>query len=113
MNLREIIKERQDEIASTDLQPVRAAEVLKELSALIGNCNDRIRQCDVAYSHVLLNCLASEEKANRAKIKAEISPEYIEKREARDTKELVVEMIRSLKYYLKAKEEEYRLSGNQ
>jgi len=35
------------------------------------------------------------------------------KREARDTKELALEMIRSLKYYLRAKEEELRLASHQ
>ena len=50
------------------------------------------------------------EAANRAKIRAEITPEYARKREARDTKELVVELVRSLKYFLRCKEDEVRLT---
>ena len=59
---------------------------------------------------VLLGYLDAEAKANRAKIRAETSPEYQRKREARDTKELVQELVRSLKYFLRSKEEEMRLS---
>ena len=112
MTIRELIKERQAEVGKSDLQPPRAAEILNELASLIGNCNDEIRIRDVEYNQILLRFLASEEKANWAKIKAETSAEYLAKREARDTKEVVIEMIRSLKFFLKAKEEEYRLSKN-
>jgi hypothetical protein len=55
-------------------------------------------------------CMSSEDAANRAKIRAETSVEYLRKREARDTKELVVELVRSLKYFLRSKEEEMRLT---
>lgn len=109
--VRELVKQAQVEIRDTpDLLPDRAAELLNQLSALIGNCNDVIREADANYAVVLLKCYQTEEKANRAKIRAETTPEYLWRREARDTKELVVELQRSLKYYLKAKEEEMRLT---
>ena len=96
-----------------DLQPDRAAELLNQLSALLGNVNDTIREADVAFAGVLLAHLESEEAANRAKIRAETTPEYLRKREARDTKELAIELIRSLKYFLKAKQDEWRYAGQQ
>ena len=95
---------------TSDLQPDRAAELMNRLSALLGNCNDAIREADAAYAEVLLKCLDSDEAANRAKIRAETTPEYLRKREARDTKELAVELIRSLKYFVRSKEEEMRLA---
>lgn len=95
---------------AVDLLPDRAAQLLTKLTALMGNCNDEIREADVEYAGVLLKHLDSEEAANRAKIRAETTPEYLRKREARDTKELVIELVRSLKYFLKAKEEEMRLT---
>ena len=111
--IRQIISEYQDELASKqELQPDRAAKILNELSALTGNVNDQIRTTDIAYNKVLLDFLDSEEKANRAKIKAQTSPEYEEARIAKDTKELVTEMTRGLKYYLRAKSEELRESYN-
>jgi hypothetical protein len=76
----------------------------------MGNTNDEIREADAAYATVLLTCLNTEEKANRAKIRAEISPEYARKREARDTKELVLELVRSLRHYLRCLQEEMRLA---
>lgn len=96
-----------------DLQPDRAAELLNKLSALLGNVNDTIREADAAFATVLLKHYESEEAANRAKIRAETTPEYQLKREARDTKELAIELIRSLKYFLKAKQDEWRYAGQQ
>ena len=110
VTVREMIHDMQREVRDTDLQPDRASELLTRLSALLGNVNDEIREADMEYSGRLLMFLESEEKANRAKIRAETTPEYLRKRQARDIKELALEMIRSLKYYLRAKEEEMRLS---
>ena len=109
--VRNLIRQMQLEIRETaDLQPDRAAELLTKLTALLGNCNDEIREADPAYAVVLLGFLDSDEAANRARIRAETSDAYLRKREARDVKELTVELVRSLKYFLKAKEEELRLS---
>jgi hypothetical protein len=107
-----MIHEIQVEVRESDLQPDRAAELLNRLSALLGNVNQEIREADMAYAICLLRCLEAEERANRAKILAETTPEYMRKREARDTKELALEMCRSLKYYLRAKEEELRLASH-
>jgi hypothetical protein len=104
----------QVEIRDTpDLLPDRASELLNRLSSLLGNINDQIREADLAYSNVLLVHLESEEKANRAKIRAETTPEFLKKSEARHTKELALQLIGSLKYYLRAKQEEYRYAGQQ
>jgi hypothetical protein len=109
--VRGLVREMQREIVETpDLQPDRAAELLVRLTSLIGNCADEIRAADAVYAHVLLALLESEEAANRAKIRAETTPAYARKREARDTKELCIELVRSLKMFLRTKEEEMRLS---
>jgi hypothetical protein len=100
----------QVEIRETDLPPDRAAELLTRLTALLGNVNDEIRMADADYALVLLKHLEADEAASRAKIRAETSPEYQRKREARDTKELVVELVRSLKYLLRSQAEEMRLT---
>lgn len=110
MTIRDMVKAMQREIRDTDLQPDRAADLLLKLTALMGNTNDEIREADHQYAEVLLHYLDTDEAANRAKIRAETSTQYLRKREARDTRELVIEMVRSLKYYLKVKEEEMRLT---
>lgn len=113
-SVRELVKSAQREIQrQPDLLPERAAELLMMLTSLMGNCADEIRQADLDYANVLLNYLRTEEKANHARIKAETSPEYLRKREARDTLILVTELCRSLKYYLKAKTDELQLARHQ
>ena len=114
VTVRDLVHSYQREIhEASDLLPDRAAALLTKLTALIGNVNDEIRRADALYAAVLLAYLESEAKANRAKIRAETTVEYQRKREARDTKELAVELARSLKYFLRAKEEEVRLSRHQ
>ena len=108
--VRELVRSIQQEIRVTDLVPTRAAELLMQLTVLMGNVNDEIRQADADYAEILLMALESSEKANRARIRAETTPAYRRKREARDTKELVVELVRSLKYLLRSVEEEMRLA---
>lgn len=104
------IEKIRQSIATGDLPASVAAEHLNELSALLGNVNSNIRIADLAYSKKLYLCLEEEEKANKAKIKAEISEEYQTARRQKDIKELVVEMMRSLKYYIRSREDEYKLT---
>lgn len=110
MSVRELVRLLQIEARDTDVTPTRAAEMALQLSALLGNCLAEIREADIDFNLVLKKCLESEEKANRARIIAETSDEYRRKREARDTKELVTEMIGSLKYICRAASEEARLT---
>jgi hypothetical protein len=107
-SVREMIRVIQHEVRDGDVTPGRAADMLTTLTALLGNVNDEIREADMEYARVLLDHLGHDEAANRAKIRAETTEQYRRKREARDTKELTVELIRSLKFLLKAKSEEMR-----
>lgn len=111
--IRDLVEERRVEVGGNDLQPHRARELLRELSALLGNVLAEIRKCDMAYNQILVKSYGAEEKANRAKIIAETSGEYMAMREARDLKVLVLELIRSLKYQLRGFEEEAREGGQQ
>lgn len=111
MTVRELVAEMQKEIGKGNLQPDRSCELLARLTALLGNCAEEIREADHAYNVVLLACLAADEAANRARIRSEVTPEYRRRREAKDTRELVIEMVRSLKYILRMNEETMRLGG--
>jgi hypothetical protein len=108
--VREMVAAMQTEMRTTSLEPERVSEMLGKATALIGNCADEMREADVHYNIVLLRFLDADEAANRARIRAETSPEYQRKRQAKDTKELVVEMVRSLKEISRAKREEMQLS---
>jgi hypothetical protein len=108
--IRNMVKSIQREVMTGELHPERASQLLLQATALLGNCAEEIRAAEHEYAVVLLKHLDGEEAANRAKIRAETSPEYLRKREARDTREVLVEMIRSIKYMLRAQEEEMRLA---
>lgn len=112
LTIRERISSYQSEILKGNLLPARAAEILTEMSALLGNINEEITQRDIAYNKVLLDKLESEKSANKAKIMAGITPEYEAMRVARNTEKVAIEVIRSLKYFLRTQEEELRQSSN-
>ena len=113
-SVRELIKGIRDEMRETpDLLPDRAAEMLKDLASLYGNCLDELRHRLMTYNRVKRIAFETELKANRAKILAETDESYEAWLEAKDTKDLCLELIRSLKYYLRNREEELRYSGLQ
>jgi len=110
-SIRDFVKAIQKEMReSVDLLPDRASELLNQATALLGNCNDELRAADQAYKQILLHCLRTAEKANRAKIEAETSPQFARWQEARDTVKLTEQMIISLRQFLRTKEVEMRLS---
>ena len=110
MTIREMVREIQAEVGTGDFVPNRACDLLNKLTALLGNCLAEVRARDGQYAAVLLHELETCDKANRARIRAECSEAYQLKREARDTKELVTEMIRSLKYAIRSASDEMRLA---
>lgn len=112
MTIRERIKAIQKSLREGALTPDLARESLVQLTAMLGNCNDEYRDADHEFKLVLLGCLQGDEAANRARIRAEVTPQFQRAREAKDTVTLVVEMIRSCKSYLRSLDEEMRLSGH-
>lgn len=110
MSVRELIEEMRRELRDEDVAPQRAAEILQRLTALLGNVLAEIRESEAIFNGVLLKFLDSDEAANRARIRAQATPEYARAREAKDTLTVVTELIRSLKTILKALETEMRLT---
>ena len=109
-SVRDRIKGIQKELRDGALSPDLARESLVELTALSGNVADEQRDADHEYKLVLLGCLQGDEAANRARIRAEVTPQYMRAREAKDTFTLVQEMIRSCRAYLRSLDEEMRLA---
>ena len=91
-----------------ELYPNQAAEYLVQLTSIFGTILDVIREREGIFNNKKLDIFKEEEKANRAKLIAEASPEYISFREAKDMKEEADCLIKSLKYYLRNKEDEYK-----
>ena len=111
--IRDHIKSISKEIGSEELLPERAAELLVSAASLFGNVLEEIRKRESDYNKVLLIAYDTEQVANRARIKAVNDPSYLLLREAQDAKVLTLEIIRALKYYLKAKSDEYQVSKYQ
>ena len=109
MTVREMVKAAQKELLAGDPTPERARALNAQLSALLGNCNEAIRVADAAYAVALLALFDVEQKANRAKLRGETTPEYQAKREARDTKDVLIEMVRTLRQNMRSLDEEMRL----
>ena len=110
MSIRERIAKIQKELRDGALTPDLTRESLVVLTALLGNVQDEQRVADHEYKLVLLGALQTHEKANRARIAAEVTPQFQRAKEAKDTANLVVEMIRSCRAYIRSLDEEMRLA---
>lgn len=110
VSVREIVNQIKREILSGDLTPHRASELEQKLSALLGNIMDEARNADALYAEVLAKHMGEQTKANRARILAETSPEFLRKRAVKDTHTLATELIRSLRSMLRMATEEMRLT---
>lgn len=110
MTVRDLIREAQVEIRKGDLTPSRASDMLAELTSLLSTVLEEIRDSEMFYNQVLLHYLDSDEAANRARIRAQTTPEFSRAREAKDTHTVLIELIRSLKMVLRAQTEEMRLT---
>jgi hypothetical protein len=111
VTVRSLVEEIQAEVKeSAELLPARAADLLNRLTALYGNVLEDMTAADIAYNHVMAGALTSEDAANRAKVRAQTTPQYAEMRRAHNLEKLTVELIRTLKTFIKAKTEELRFS---
>jgi hypothetical protein len=110
LTVRERVKAIQRELLSGDVVPARARELLMTLTSLLGNCQAEVTARDALFTAKLAQCLDEEGKANRARIRAELSDEFAQRQEARNTHALVLELVRSLKVTLRSLEEEMRLA---
>jgi hypothetical protein len=109
--VRDMIRAIQREVRESDLQPDRGADLLTRLTALLGNVADELREAEMAYGVVHLALYKEHEAASRAKLFAEVTPEYARKREAKDTQELAKQLVISLRQYLRTKSDEMRMGG--
>lgn len=80
-----------------DVTPIQAAQWQATLGALVGNVLEEIRDAEAAYHVVYAQLLDSEGKANRATIRAQMTPEWKRLREAKDTLKLVESMTSGLR----------------
>lgn len=110
MTTRELIEKIQIEVIETDLTPGRAGELLSQLSSLLGNVNEALTVVQMAYNRKFAEILDTTTSVAKAKALSQITSEYEEFLKVNSYRELVQEMMRSLKYLIKIKLEEYRES---
>jgi hypothetical protein len=110
VTVRQRIDGIQRQLRDGALSPDMARESLVTLTALLGNVGDELRAADHEYRLVLRDALNEHAKANRARIEAECSPQFVRAKEAKDYFNLVTELIRSCRAYLRSLDEEMRLA---
>jgi hypothetical protein len=111
MSVREMVTAARIEMRdSSALTPGQVRELLARLTSLIGNVNAESRDRDIAYNVVLDSLRVELGSAAAARIKAGTTEEYRRAREAEDTKEEVLESVRSLKKWLESLDNEMKLT---
>jgi hypothetical protein len=111
VTIRERIKAIQVRLRDGAPTPALAREAVMALTALAGNVADEERAAESDYKLVLNAQMEKYEKANRARIAAETTPEYRRWREAHDTAKLVDQMVISCRGYLRSLSDEMRMAG--
>ena len=113
MSLLDNIATLQAEVLETaDLSPVRASQILVELTALYFSVTTQLRESEFTYNVIEAAQTRIEDGiVARGKAKAKLTEEYKAWRTWRDTERTTLELIRSLKVYMRTQAEEMRLSG--
>ena len=109
-SVRDLVNFYKREVLSGNVTPRRASEIEQQLTALLGNILDEQRIADSLYNEVLAKCMREETKANRARIIAETSQEFLRKRAVKDTHVLATQLIVSMRSMIRMATEEMRLS---
>jgi hypothetical protein len=109
-SIREGVRAIEDVLTGETLMPQEARTFLVKLTALHGPVQDEVRRAESKYNHVLLAFLGGEEAANRAKIRAQCSPEWLDYKAAKDLADQISQLIISCRAYLRSIDEEARLA---
>jgi hypothetical protein len=116
MNIEDLINDEINQIhkESDQWDAVLCAQHLVALSVYYSNLNRHLADLESAYHKFYKFTLDSfpEQSAAKLKIIIEASDEYERLNKARRLERSLVEIIRSLKRYTKAKENEYSASSN-
>jgi len=110
MTIRENIKELLASIwNSPDMQPMEASDKLIKLSAMLGNIGDAIVGFEQAYAQIKIDKMLEDSKLPISKIEilCQVTDEYRQLREAKELQRATIEAVRSLKVFIKVRENEY------
>lgn len=88
------------------------SEKLVIISTLYANLTKHIADLENAYHKLLYATMQGEEKITRAEITAKAGDEYYRLRKAQLLEKALIEEIRSIKKYIRVKEQEFEASTN-
>ena len=109
--IREIIQEKSEALRFPEqLSPHKASQELVALSSLMASLNKEIGEARYWYNTKLQELLKEHGSAAKAKIFGEASKEWKDWNDRVMQKEALVELHRSLKYFLKNASEEARMN---
>jgi hypothetical protein len=107
--IRERIQEYQSRLSDmSSVDMMTARKILVELTSYWGNVNQELVRAMSDYNRVKMEYLKEIKSVARAVVAAETSMEWQWWQEVKGYSELIKEMTRSLKYFLRASEDEYR-----
>ena len=110
LTLRDLIKQETAGLLSVEkLGPHIAAERLVALTSLLATLGAEIALKRAKYADVRLVALLASKSAAEAKIRAEATPQFNEWVEREEMRKALIEIVRSLKYYLRQQEDEVRI----
>lgn len=112
MQTRELYKTFRERMSRGSLSPKEASDIIVRLSAIMGNYSDALLDKQMAFNEKKAECLEKIKSVAKAQVMAECSKEYRDFQEIKGERENIVEMIRSLKYYMRSMEDDFRSSGN-
>lgn len=109
-SVRELVRAIETELRDPDLPIGRVADHAMSLTSLLSSINGQARASEIAYKRVLVAKRAETKSAKDAELQAEVTQEYADWMAAKDMKEAVVELIRTLRKALETLREEARLA---
>ena len=110
MTLRDLIKQETAGLLSVEkLGPHIAAERLVALTALMASLCAEIASKRALYTKVRLDCLNTSKSAVEAKIRSEATPEFNDWQEREEMRKAIIQIVQSIKYYLRLQEDEMKL----
>jgi hypothetical protein len=111
MNLREKLQAYQSRlINASTLQPDEAGRIIVELTSYMSNLNAKLLETQLAYNQKHLEIMEEVRSVAKSSLVAQTTQEWRDYQEVKGWIDVVREMIRGLKFYIRSNEDEYSLS---
>jgi hypothetical protein len=110
MTVRELIEVHAKRLREADtLSPEEASQRAISLTALLASINAELAQKESEYKVVLFSLLGGSKSVAEAKLKAEAQPEFLAWKEREVWRESCLEMVRTLKSFVRNATEERKM----